>query len=410
MGTRRTFIKKMSALSMTAQMAKSCIKEPISASSDWQAIADQFFKTEVLNFNTGSAGVMPIPVYKKYVDNVKLLSSYAPYEVLKDFNANIKESMDRLSSFVSATPANLSLVRNTTEGLNALLWGLPLEKGDEIIYTNLGYPYVKNTLELLRKKKGIQAKLVSIDNLDFSDEELVEHFEKAITDKTKLLVVTHITHKTGQIMPVRKICDLGKKYGVEVMLDAAHAIGHIPHSLSEIGCDYYVTSMHKWFSAPLGSGLMYIAVQHLEKLFPSYSYPSCKQGEITKFDYTGTTAFQNKMTLSSVLDFNQSIGIDRKAKRLRELSLYLLNGLKNIKGAYSVVDKDRLAGIVTFSLSIRYYKKLVDALAEYHNIHVKMVLLNKLGHLRISLNIHLMESDIDRLLTALQSEVNTDKY
>ena len=410
MGTRRTFIKKISALSMTAQMAKSCIREPQSASSDWQAIADQFFKTEVLNFNTGSAGIMPIPVYNAHIENVKLLCSYAPYEVLKNFGTDIKDSMDRMGKFLSVPSANLSFVRNTTEGLNALLWGLPFKQGDEVVHSSLGYPYVKNTLELLKIKKGITTKTVTVNNLDFSDDELVANFEKAISDKTKLIIVTHITHKAGQIMPVKKICDLGKKYGVEVMLDSAHAIGHIPHGLSEIGCDYYVTSMHKWFSAPLGSGLMYVAEQHLEKLFPSYSYPKKKQGEVTKFNYTGTTAFQNKMTLSSVLDFNQNIGIDRKAKRLKELSLYLLEGLKNIKGASSVVDEDRLAGIVTFSLPIRHYKNLVEVLDEKHKIHIKMVLLNKLGLLRISLNIHLMESDIDRLLEALQSELRTNKY
>lgn len=402
MGTRRTFIKKISALSIGTQLARNCNGIALIPKPSWDDVAKQFFVSDKLNFNTGSAGMMPIPVYEDFIENTKKLCSAAPYEVQSQHQEQINNSMLRLGSLIDSPLSNLSFVRNSTEGLDALLWSLPFKKDEEIIYSIEGYPYVENTLNLLQKTKGVRP-ISIITEPEYSNKEILEKYQKAITAKTRLIVVSHITHRDGHIMPVKEICALAHSQGVEVLLDSAHAIGQVNHSVTEIDCDYYVTSMHKWLYAPLGSALLFVKEEHLGKLFPSYAYPAKKQNEIAKFDYTGTIAFQNKMTLRSVLDFNDYIGLERKTERLKELSLYLANGLANIKDVKLKTDLSKSVGIVTFAPPVaRYFSRMVTALSDNSDIHIKKVSHHRFGFLRASLNLHLMEKDIDKLLNALE--------
>jgi len=373
-----------------------CVKKP---DNKWETIAAEFQNKYplILNYNTGSAGMMPSPILSNYITNVNELAASAPYEVKERHLESIGHSMSRLSKLLDVAQEEITLVRNTTEGINSILNNYPFELGDEIVISKSAYPYPHYTVDKLVNSKGIKKVLVEFDAFVDSDELITQKFEQAITPKTKLLITTHILHREGQILPVRRICDIAHKQGVEVLVDAAHALGQIEHTVTDLGCDYYVTSLHKWMHAPLGTGLLYIDQKHLPKIDPGYSFP------IDKYDYTGTIAYQNAMSLNAVLDFNERVGIPEKHARLKELAAYLASGLESIPSVTVRTDLARSCGL----LALEYHSDLNPIIRMYeekYGIHIKATGYGKkMKFLRLSLNIHLLESDLDRFIEATKS-------
>ena len=150
------------------------------------------------------------------------------------------------------------MTRNTTESLDTVIQGIDWKSGDEAIMAEQDYGAMLDMFKLQAQRHGMINRIISVPNHPQSDEEIVDLYASAITPKTKLIMVCHMINITGQILPVRKICDMAHEKGVEVMVDGAHAFGHFDFSITDLHCDYYGTSLHKWLSAPLGCGMLYV--------------------------------------------------------------------------------------------------------------------------------------------------------
>ena len=398
MKSRRHFIRDISIAGLGAKCLTSLSHKSLSANSTWTEIANQYFKDPNgnLNFNTGSAGVMPINVYNSYIRNVKLLCEQAPYEIKESLYDRIDHSLQRLAQLINAQPDEIAYVRNTTEGINHILLGYPFNEGDEIVISEMAYPYVKTMAKRLALLKKVIIKTVAmpLDEHMYDNNKVVANFQDKMSSKTALVIVTGITHQFGLKMPVKEICQLAHKYGAKVMVDGAHCVGHIPQNIKDLDCDYYISSLHKWLSAPLGTGMLYIKKGLESEIEPLLPCPHPDAETMHKFDYTGTVAFQNVLSMGAVLDFQEEVGYEKKFQRIQSLALFMVKLIKEIPDVNLVSDKDNLSGIVTFNIKGLESKELKKQLEQQYGIHAKLTGYRRSTFIRASVNLHLEEMDV----------------
>jgi len=209
-----------------------------------------------INLNNG--GVCPSPrvvqdALRRYLE----FSNQAPvHNMWRILEPEIEAVRTRLAASFGCNPEELAITRNASEALEICQLGLDLKPGDEVLTTNQDYPRMLTTWRQREKRDGIVLKLVSFPVPLKDPNELVRRFENALTPKTKVILVCHITNLTGQIFPVRRICQMGRQRGIEVIVDGAHAFAHFPFKHADLDCDYYGTSLHKWLLAPVGTGFL----------------------------------------------------------------------------------------------------------------------------------------------------------
>lgn len=402
--SRREFIQNLAFIGIACtqqQLRLPAIADDI----DWKVIKRNFYGSEyeVMNLNSGSAGMMSKPILDAHIKYLKEVNTFAPYEVLIKWEKDIKNNLQRLSNHINASQGHLYLLRNSTEGINIVLRGKQWETNDEIIYASCDYPLLENTLQQLQSEYNVNLGHIDHGTLKhLSDDEIIKNYEKKITKNTKLLIVTYMTHREGHILPVKRLCEMAHNYGIEVLLDGAHAIGQLNHSINDIGCDYYVSSLHKWLNAPLGSGILYVKDEKIEYLKPPLSYPLSKLKSADKLEHLGTRAFQNAMTLGSALDELEQIGIVNKQKRLYQLNKQWIESISKNKYIEIITDTDRSCAITTVKVPMSINKAQTMLLNDY-KIHVKKTGYPKRGYLRISTNLFIVESDVYKFARALSN-------
>lgn len=409
MSSRRSFIKGLSYSVAGLPLAGQLARLQATDWSDWLDITGLYPENNLgkINFNCGSAGVQPIVVLEVFKQHQRALAAYAPYEVYAEHHDIIELSKRRLAANVNVEPEEIALVRNTTEAINHILYGILWKKGDEIVISNVDYPSVWNTVRRLKSRYGVVIRKVSLDlNLD-NEATIVSRYEAAVSKKTKLLIGTHMTHREGQIMPVAKISAIGTNYGVDVLIDGAHAVGHFPIDIKSIGCQYYATSLHKWLSAPLGSGMIYVQQESIGALHPPTSYAPAQQNNMSKFSMIGTFAFEKWMTLNTVLDFQDNIGIEAKAQRLRAMSTRFRQGLADVPELIFAGNQKDYGGINAFRVTSINNAKLKTHLMDNYGFHIKKVGVGdeQILFLRASFNLHLTDQNVDDLVMGIKQYV-----
>ena len=297
----------------------------------WKIVRSHYsLKPDYINLENGYYNIIPNPTLHKYIEHVKTINfegSYYMRNSLEDDNLKLRK---RISNWLSCDKKNIIITRNTTESLDLIIGGYPWGKGDEAIYAEQDYGSLKLMFEQVSKKYNIKTKVISIPNHPSSDEEIVRLYENQITKKTKLLMVCHMINITGQVLPVKKICDMAHSYGVEVMVDGAHCVGHFDFSIENLNCDYYGSSLHKWLSAPLGAGLLYIKEKHISKIWPLLAGHSIDLNGIKRLNHLGTNPVHVHLAINNALDYIDWVGIKRKEKRLKELQSHWVQNLKNV--------------------------------------------------------------------------------
>ncbi len=268
---KRAFLKGLTGLGLSTPLTFDHLDALISSISHlsdntlathedfWLKIrTDYRLKSDYINLENGFYCIMPKYIEDHYIEHVKEINFQGSYYMRTVQMENKKNSATRLAKMAGCLPEELIITRNTTESLNLVIQGQKWEKGDEAIMAVQDYGAMRNQFRLMERRFGIAVREVSIPNHPKNDEEIIKLYESVITRKTRLLMICHMVNITGQIMPVQKICDMAHRYGVRVMVDGAHAFGHIQFSIQDLHCDYYGTSLHKWLTVPLGAGFLYI--------------------------------------------------------------------------------------------------------------------------------------------------------
>ncbi len=371
---------------------------------DWDAVRELFPITQwrKIQFNSGSAGVMPLPVQDHLFDLIRIMNNRAPYVAWSEWQETKKSNISRMADMLGVSPEELMVVRNTTEALNMILYGLPLKPGDQVIAAHHDYPFALNAIQQRVKRDGISCELLSLD-LPADDDEVVGAYEAAVTPATRAILVTYMTHRHGHIMPVKRICEMAHEKGIQVVLDAAHAFGQFEHDLRNLGADYYATSLHKWLNAPHGCGLLYVNKDHINELHAHPSSNLDAQGSIDKYEHIGTRAFHQEIGIQTALDFHMNIGSQTKQARLHELKSYWTERIATVDRVHLHTDLSpaKSCAVATFSIDNLSGGKMVKILDEDYDIHAKSVGGKWGSGVRISVNVFTHYKELDRLVQAV---------
>ena len=288
--------------------------------SYWREIQQAFtLDRTVINLNNG--GVCPSPrvvheALKRYLD----ISNQAPaYHMWQILEPNIESVRRRLAAQFGCDAEELAITRNASEALQIAQLGIDLRPGDEVLTTNQDYGRMLDTWEQRVRRDRIKLNKISFPVPPKSASELADRLIGAITPATKVLHFCHITNLTGQIFPVKPICDEARRRGIKTIVDGAHAFAHFPFKVQDLGCDFYGTSLHKWLLAPIGTGFLYVRREHLESLWPLTPASDSRRKDIRKFEEIGTHPAANHNAIAEALTFHEGIGVERKAARLRFL-------------------------------------------------------------------------------------------
>src|SRR6187402_236771 len=268
--------------------------------------------SQIMNLNNG--GVSPAPiVVQQAVERFNQMTnegpSYFMWQILDQGREPLRQKLARLAG---ASPEEIAIDRNATEALNTIIYGLPLKAGDEVVGCKFDYPNMMNAYRQRAERDGIVYKQITFEFPLEDVSAIVKAYEQAITPRTRLIHVTHIVNWVGQIMPVREIADMAHAHGIEVIVDGAHSFGLLDFKIPDLHCDYFGTSLHKFLSAPIGSGMMWVKRDKIEKLWPLTCYGNPHSPDIRKFEALGTRSFPIEQGIGEAINFHEAIGSRRK--------------------------------------------------------------------------------------------------
>ena len=304
----------------------------VAADEDYWTVIQQGYTVSPNIINLNNGGVSPAPrIVQEAVERFNKLSNEGPsYFMWRILDQGREPLREKLAGLAGCDPEEIAINRNATEALNTVIFGLNLKSGDEVIGTKQDYPNMINAWRQRAAREGIVYKQISFDFPIEQDETIVEAYEKAITPKTKIIHVTHIINWVGQIMPVKKICDMAHRHGLEVICDGAHSFGLLDFKIPGLGCDYFGTSLHKFLSAPIGSGMLWIKKEKIEKIWPLVCNDKPNSADIRKFETIGTRSFPIEQGIGEAINFHTAIGSKRKEERIRYLKNYWAEKVKEI--------------------------------------------------------------------------------
>jgi len=284
----------------------------------------------------------------------------------------IESCRRRLGALLGCDSEEIAICRGGTEAGQIPIMGLDLKPGDEVITTNQDYPRLVSSWKQRVKREGIVLKIAQLPAPPEPFDAFYRAIEKEVTPRTKLIMVCHMTHWTGQMAPIPRIVDMAHSKGIEVLVDGAHGFMHLPFKLADLGCDYYTASLHKWLMAPPGNGFVRIPKDRIPKVWPLTPPWMDETEDIRRFEDVGTRTPANRVAIAEAITFNDGIGIERKSARIRYLKERWTNRLLDLPRVrfYSSLDPDQSCGIATFGVEGIDTVKLAEHLLEKWGIIV----------------------------------------
>ncbi|MCX6353019.1 MAG: aminotransferase class V-fold PLP-dependent enzyme [Bacteroidetes bacterium] len=394
--------------SFAKQMEKYSMIPPSETASDedfWSWIKESYTTSpQLLNLNNG--GVAPSPrVVQDAVDRYNKLVNEAPsYYMWRILDAGREPLRAKLADIAGCSPDELAINRNATEALNTVIFGLNLKAGDEVILCKQDYPNMINAWKQREKRDGIKLVWLNFEMPIENDKDFVKAYSEAITEKTKIIHVTHIINWTGQILPVKQIAKIAHEKGIEILCDGAHSFGHFEFKVPDLDCDYFGTSLHKWLSAPIGSGFLYIKKDKIKNVWPLLSNDKPESDDIRKFESLGTRSFPIEHAIGVAVDFYNAIGAKRKEARLFYLKEYWTKKvahLPNVKFNSPLNNKQSCA-ICNFRIEGMKPEDVDGKLFEKYKIHTVGINWENVHGVRVTPNVYTSTKDLDRLVKAIE--------
>jgi selenocysteine lyase/cysteine desulfurase len=423
MTTRRSFFKKtasaagaLSLAPLVSQAISEDISEallslnklsPLAAATDedlWARMAQAYtVSPNILNLNNG--GVSPQPkVVQDAVDRYYHLSNEAPsYYMWQILDKGREPLRKKLADLTGVSHDELAINRNTTEALGTFTWGIDMKRGDEIVMTKQDYPNMIHAWKQRELREGVKINWINLTLPVENDESVIKAYVDATTSKTKIWHITHLLTWTGQILPAAKLCAEARKRGIISIVDAAHSFAHVDYKISDLGCDYFGTSLHKWLCAPFGTGLMYINKPLIEKTWPIFPTDKPLSPDIRKFEALGTRSFAPEQAIGQAIDFHNAIGGKRKQERLHYLKKYWCDALtKNPRVKLHISLKPEYScGLGTFSIDGLDVGDIATKLMSDYGIHTVSIKWENVNAVRIGPNVYTTTKDLDRFIDAV---------
>tara|TARA_B100001027_G_scaffold8641_1_gene5416 strand:- start:6930 stop:8189 length:1260 start_codon:yes stop_codon:yes gene_type:complete len=412
---KRGFIKSLGALSFSSLISANELSDfkPISKTLPfinnedklWETVRSHYtLKDEYINLESGYYNIIPNPILEHFINHVKYVNIEGSFYMRNDLKKNKDRVTSELANIVGSSPDQVVITRNATESLDLVISGFPWKKGDEAIYAEQDYGTMKEMFEQISNRYGVVNKIVSVPNHPKNDKEIVSLYESQITSKTKLIMVCHMINITGQILPIKKICEMAHRHGVEVMVDGAHCVGHFDFSIDDFNCDYYGSSLHKWLATPLGAGLLYVNKNKTHRIWPLLANGNTNKSDIKRLNHIGTHPVHTDLAISNSIDYLKWIGMERKEKRMRFLQRYWSDKLRNVKSVIvnTPLDINRSCGIGNVGLTNMSPSKMENLLFEKYKIFTVAIDYANVKGCRISPNIFTTTKELDSFVDAVK--------
>jgi isopenicillin-N epimerase len=375
----------------------------------WFNIRESFIVDRtMINLNNG--GVCPSP--KIVIDTqtrlLEVENMTPTYYMWRILDPGIERIRERLAAEFGCDAEEIAITRNTCEALEIVQFGLDLKRGDEVITTNQDYPRMISSWQQREDRDGIVLKQVKFQVPPPSMDYLTGRIEEAITPRTRVIHICHMTNRTGQIFPVKQICGLARKRGIEVIVDGAHSFAQFPFKHDDIDCDYFGTSLHKWLLAPIGTGMLYIRKSKIGQIWPMMGADRSLKNDIRKFEQIGTHPASVRNAIAEAMTFHESIGVERKAERLRYLRLRWSDRLRGMKGVriLNSEDPEQSCAIGVIDVDGIESAKLAGYLFAKHRIWTTTVdMPGEYKGLRITPNVYTTLEEIDTFAGVMEEVI-----
>ncbi|WP_166819988.1 aminotransferase class V-fold PLP-dependent enzyme [Thalassoroseus pseudoceratinae] len=387
----------------------------------WQSLREQWLVPEDVTYlNHGSFGPSPRVVRESRQQWCDALEREPMDFFLRQYETELERALEKLGKFVGASARELVFVDNATFGMNVVAAQIELSAGDEVVLTDHEYGAVFRIWRDLCQASGAELKVARLPFPLTDPNEIVEAVQDTLTDRTKILVVSHVTSATATNFPVEDICQLARKRGVPTCVDGPHAIAMVPLNLRELGCDYYVASCHKWLSAPFGTGFLYMAKRHTQKVLPVVrSWGGSLSGQPSRwqdeFQWIGTRDPSNFLAVPTAIEFLEDIGIQKFRDRTHALAEYARSRIEALTGLPTFLPNSSEWYGSMISLPIPpsndpdvggvLRDPLQTALWERERIEVPVFHWHERRFIRVSCHLYTSTKDIDRLVDSLQQHL-----
>jgi len=387
--------------------AESVSPNDLASEEDFWYYIQQAFTVSPAIINLNNGGVSPAPksvqdAMKRYYDYCNEAPSYYMWRILDQGRETLR---DNLAKLAGCSAEEIAINRNSSEGLETIIFGLSLKAGDEVVVAKQDYPNVVNAWKQREIRDGIKINWVNLELPTEDESYLIKQYVTAFTPRTKAVNVTHIINWNGQIIPVRKIADEAHKRGIDVLVDGAHSFAHFNFKIPELSADYFASSLHKWLYAPIGSGMLYVKKDKIKNLFPLFASDAPLKDDIRKFESLGTRPFFIEQAIGKALEFHEMIGSERKEKRLHYLKNYWMEKVKNIPKVKISTSLHPKWGCAIGMVSIEGKKpsELDGYLFNNHKIHTTSIEWENIKGVRVTPNVYTTTKNLDVLIDGIGS-------
>jgi isopenicillin-N epimerase len=372
----------------------------------WFEIQRSFSITRgITNLNNG--GVSPSPrivteALVRYTWQQEDVTAYTMWSILEPQSETVRTG---LAEIFGCDREEIAITRNASESLEIILMGLDLKSGDEILTTTQDYPRMLTTLRQRELREGLVLKMIKVPIAPKNLDDITVEFEKAITPKTRVILISHVINLTGQILPVKSICRLAKSKGIEVVIDGAHSFAHFEFKQPDLECDYYGTSLHKWLFAPKGTGLLFVKRDKIEKLWPLMAADKSQKNDIRKFEEVGTHPAAPRLAIGEAILYHNGIGAKRKEERLRYLSRYWMKKLKDLPNVqfHTSWEPNQSCGIANVEIVGIDPGALGTYLMDKHKIFTTTIVHTEFKGLRITPSVYTTLKELDRFCDVMET-------
>ena len=363
---------------------------------------------DFINLESGYYNIIPKPTLESHIKHIKRVNLEGSFYMRSHRFKDKNEITSKLSKIVGCNSENLVITRNTTESLDLVISGFNWEKDDQAVYALQDYGAMQDMFEQISERHGVILQKVSIPNHPKNDKEIVSLYESKINSSTKLILVSHMINITGQILPIKKICQMAHKHGVKVLVDGAHCIGHFQFKIDDLGCDYYGSSLHKWLATPLGAGLLYVANESISQLWPLMADHEKNSNKIKRLSHTGTHPVHTDLAIVDAIEYLKWMNLERKEKRLRFLKNYWQDALKEVPNVVinTPLESSRSCGIGNVGISKMKPELLAQRLFKDFKIFTVAIDYANVQGCRITPNVFTTIAELDYFIKAIKTLSN----
>lgn len=426
---RRSFLNRLGVLSATGLLsslaqpawsrdlnkvlaqASGKTAEELADDEDFWFYIQQAYTVSPAIINLNNGGVSPSPktvqdAMKRYHDLSNEAPSYYMWRILDQGREPLRKNIARIAGCL---PDEIAIQRNASEALETVIFGLPLKAGDEVVLSKQDYPNMINAWKQRELRDGIKLVWINLELPSEDNDYLANSYTNAFTSRTKVVHITHIINWNGQILPVKQIANAAHQRNIEVLVDGAHSFAQFEFTIPALGADYFGTSLHKWLSACIGSGFLYVRKEKIKKLFPLFAAPDPTVDDIRKFENLGTRPFFIEQAISKAIDFYDMIGPKRKEQRLLYLKNYWMNKVKDIPKVKLGTSVKPGFGCAIGLVGIEGKKpaELDSFLFNNYKIHAVGIEWENIKGVRVTPNVYTTTKNLDTLVEAITAFAKT---